>query len=209
MSIENCLELIHLAAPGLRARMAVDKWHGEHARVDLEGAKAVRVVYLYWGPGGQLELHLYPGDTLEQAQALYREPRRMEGLLGLRDGGWKLRPNFHFGFMATGLTWTESRIDTDAYAKYWLGRIETLGIFRRVDWDRELDTLIADGIFDPADRAQFDCDFTHTKRGAATPRPGLCLSRAWKRGDTLAGGFVAELSGVLSQALSVLGESHG
>jgi hypothetical protein len=80
--------------------------------------------------------------------------------------------------------------------------------FRRVDWDRELETLIVDGIFDPANRAQFERDFTNTKRGAATPRPGLCLFRTWKPVDTLAGGFAAELSGVLSQALSVLGESH-
>lgn len=41
-----------------------------------------------------VELHLSPGDTLEQAKVLYAEPLHLERLLSLRSLGWFVRPNF-------------------------------------------------------------------------------------------------------------------
>jgi hypothetical protein len=138
------------------------------------------VRYAYLDPEGEwVVLRLYAGDTLEQARVLYGEPSRALGALLLRDQGWTVRPHFHFGFAARGLTWTTSRLSADAYVAYWVERIATTSSSPREDWDRELRRLIADGIFNPRDEPQFDRDFRQTSRQSATPRPTLWLERAW------------------------------
>lgn len=71
-------------------------------------------------------LALYPGDTLTQARALYADPDRVQGLLGLREQAWQLRPNFHFSFMEKGSIWTTSALDVEAYTAYWMERIHHL-----------------------------------------------------------------------------------
>ena len=178
---ERCLKLLRLAAPELNVTLANDRWHDVHARAELDGATAVKIAYLYVGREDRIELHLYPGDTLEQASVLYGEAERVEGLLGLEERGWNLRPNFHFGFAAKGFSSTKSRVDTVTYARYWAERVATLGSYRRADWARQIDTLIRDGIFDSADRTQFERDFIHTNRNSATPRPGFCLGELGNR----------------------------
>jgi hypothetical protein len=161
---------------------------------------------LYPAPGPRITLDLYPGDTLEQARELYGDRSRVEHLLALRERGWRLEPNFHFGFMTKGLTWTRSSLSADEYTDYWVKRIDGLGAFPPEDWEQELGRLIADGIFHPADRPQFDADFTNTNRKHATPRPGLRLTQAWPHTHALSEGFAEELREALMQALHALGE---
>lgn len=204
---EKSVELLEAAAPGLPVIAARDRWHGDHARATLTSAKCVQFAYLLAAPGAQLALHLYPADTLGQARFLYRDTARVAQLLSLRDDGWELRPNFHFGFMTSGLTWTTSRLTTDEYVTYWIDRIDTLFEFPRDDWEPELQRLITDGIFDPKHLPQFDRDFTDTKRQGASPRPGLRLERSWLLTEALAPGFAErEIRARLRQALVALGE---
>ena len=134
-----------------------------HARAELDGATTVRFIYLYSRSDGRLDLHLYPADTLGQARALYGDPSRVTHLLDLQ-GAWELRPNFHFGFAAKGLTGTTSSIGAEAYVEYWMARIATLETFPRANWQGELEKLVADGIFSADDVPQFERDFTRQNR---------------------------------------------
>jgi hypothetical protein len=131
---EKCVELLQVAMAQLAVIQHTDPWHGVHARGEIDAAATVKYVYLFPTSGARLDLHLYPADTLSQARALYADPARVEQLLELRNGGWSLDPNFHFGFMTRGLTWTHTSLETDAYVAYWVERIACLGVFRRDDW---------------------------------------------------------------------------
>jgi hypothetical protein len=53
-----------------------------------------------------IKLRMWPADTLEQARSFYARPGTIEQVLKLEDEGWRITPNFHFGFMATGYCWT-------------------------------------------------------------------------------------------------------
>lgn len=202
------VELLAAAAPGLPVTERTDPWHGTHARVDLTGARSVQFAYLFPTTAARLALALYPADTLGQARVLYRDPSRVERLLALRGDGWRVEPNFHFGFIEKGLTWSRSSASTDAYAQYWMERIGTLRAFRRDDWSNELAELIRAGIFDPTDVAQFDRDFTNTKRQDASPRPGFRLTMSWPLTDALRVGFPTTLRTRLCDALNALGEQR-
>lgn len=203
---EKCVELLNAAMPQLAVIQHSDPWHGVHARGELDTAAVVKYVYFFPTSGARLDLHLYPADTLSQARALYADPARVERLLTLRNDGWALAPNFHFGFMTKGLTWTHTSLETDAYVAYWVERIAVLGIYRRDDWLHDIELLRRDGILDADDAEQFERDFTNTDRNHATPRPGLRLARQWDITDALQPSFPEDLRAKLRHALGALGE---
>jgi hypothetical protein len=126
-----------------------------------------------------VRLRLWPGDTLEQAKALYADAKRVDRLLSLRDRGWRVAPNFHFGHMAKGFVWTTGDIGVEDYVEHWAKQIGSAGQIRREDWRGYFDQLIELRIASRADRENFDRDFTDTKRNSATPRPGLRVECSW------------------------------
>ncbi len=202
---ERTLGLLSAAGPGFATVRAFDRWHGDHARADLRG-RTVQYAYVFQTLEPQVALHLYPADTLTQARALYTKPHPVERLLALRERGWRLQPNFHFGFMEKGLTWTRSLLDVEVYAAYWTEHISGLGAYRRDSWEEALKGLIAAGVFDPRDVPQFRIDFIGTGRAEATPRPGLCLSRTWQYPGAVGEPLIQEMRGALEEALRALGE---
>jgi HNH endonuclease len=208
MLVAECERLFEAAAPGnptTTDRNPVN--HRERARLTLAGKIAtVKYAYLYLEPSDGLTLRLYPADTLDQARHLYTSPACVGGLLSLRNSGWHVRPNFHLGFMEKGFTWTTSRLDIDAYVRYWAEHPHRLREIRRPDWDTWLSGLIADGIFAPEDEAQFDTDFRDTRRQKAVPRPGVALSYSWEGNDTSVSSFATTLRSMLREALVALRE---
>ncbi len=209
MKPETCVELLGAAMARHTVIPHRDRPHGAYARGargELDGAATVKYLYLFPVNGARLDLRLYPADTLSQARALYADPARVEGLLGLRSHGWALDPNFHFGFITKGLTWTHSSLDIDSYVAYWVERIDQLSVFRRDDWQHEVERLRYDGILNTDDVDQFERDFTNTDRNHATPRPALRLARQWDRTQASQPVFPTELRTTLHHALSALGE---
>lgn len=205
MTSAALVELLQAAAPGLPISPRNDPWHREHARAELPDAETVQFAYLF-ERGGQIRLALYPADTLGQARAFYKDDARVRSTLELARDGWDLEPNFHFGYMEKGLTWTTSRLEVRDYTDYWRGRIHTLNAFPRADWERELSRLVRDGVFNENDRAQFDVDFTETRRTEASPRPGLRVSRVWPLDTAGEPDFPERLRGALAAALAGFGE---
>jgi hypothetical protein len=150
------------------------------ASIPLDGTHAVKLAALEPDDDGTtLRLRLWPGDTLEQAKALYGDTKRVSKLLSLRDRGWTVAPNFHFGHMAKGFVWTAGDITVDDYVSYWIAHISTAGQIPRKEWRGYFDRLIGLHIASEADRKDFDRDFVKTKRSSATPRPGLRVERSW------------------------------
>jgi hypothetical protein len=136
----------------------------------LEGARAVKLAGLESDDAeSAVWLRLFPGDTLEQAKALYADTDRVDQLLSLRDQGWTIAPNFHFGHMAKGFVWTTGDVGVEDYVRYWLEHIGAAGQVRREDWSGYFARLIKLGIASEADREDFDRNFAKTKRSSATP----------------------------------------
>lgn len=205
MTQAELVELLQAAAPGLRVEAGKDPWHGDHAVADFPDAEAVQVAYLF-NPDGEIALAFYPADTLTQARVFYKDDARVKNTLEFGKGDWAVKPNFHWGFWEKGLSWSKSRLDVRDYADYWRARISTLEEIERDQWERELQRLVRDGIFDPDDLDQFARDFTDTERKKASPRPGLSVSRAWPLDETLEPEFPSILRGALRTALAAFGE---
>jgi hypothetical protein len=77
ISARECARLLSLAAPAFPVIVDKDdRRRGPCARAKLDGAESVQYAYLFINGVGRVALHLFPGDTLTQARALYREPGR-------------------------------------------------------------------------------------------------------------------------------------
>jgi hypothetical protein len=158
----------------------------------------------------QVELALYPADTLSQARAFYTRPTVVSGLATLRDQpGWHIRPNFHFGHMQRGFCWTTTSRDVDEYVELWTQEIHSAGAVAREDWDGYWGWLEEERLAAPKDRPEFDRHFTDTQRQTASPRPGLELSRRWALAEAEAldghGALHAQVREALEAALVAFG----
>jgi hypothetical protein len=174
------------------------------------GTVAGRDAYLT-SVDGEIQLALYPADTLGQAAEFFGRPTVLEGVRTLaKADGWSVKPNFHFGHMQRGFCWTTSAIDLEDYLQLWEGRIATEGNVARNDWDSYWRWLIDMEIAQPQDRPEFDRNFTQTARKTATPRPGLMLARCWPLEEAEAldgrGAFVHAIRDALEEALHAVGE---
>lgn len=157
-----------------------------------------------------VELHMWPADTLEQARVFYPRPNVIDRVLTLEHEGWTIYPNFHFGFMAKGFNWTNTSLPVAQYLRYWQERIGNTGQIERHDWDQYWRELVSAKIAEPADREQFDRDFTNTGRSSASPRPGIMCEFAWRldRAEELdaRGELIEAVRLRINQLLEALGE---
>lgn len=206
ITLELCVRALRGALPAME--VVPDRMrYGERARANVGRGGVIRYAYLALAADERFELHLYPADTLTQARAFYRDRSRVERVLALRDAGWRVEPNFHFGFAKLGVTWTETRTSVDAYARYWLDTIESTREIRRDEWSAEWERLIAAGIASRGDVPQFQADFEATRRQSATPRPGLRVVYPWPNHRILRAEFTGELRARIHEAFGMFGEA--
>lgn len=184
-------------ASGQEAR--IDKWGPTVGLPELLGTAAR--AYLFSTPRG-VELSVYPADTLSQARAFYARPGTVAAIKELARGPWELMPNFHFGHMEGGYTWTTSSVDIEGYIRLWQERIADTGAVKRDEWDAYWQWLIEEDVASPQDRAEFDRHFTATNRRTAIPRPGLMLVRRWKSNEAEALDGTQKLADAIAGALS-------
>ena len=203
--VELCADVFRAALPDKDVRIERGRY-GDRARVDVGEGNNVRYAYLAPSLDDRFELHLYPADTLEQAREFYAEPSRVQRLLALRSRGWRIDGNFHFGYAARGLAWTETSISVDAYVEYWVENISRLRSLDRSEWDRALGELIELGVMAVEDLPQFDHDFRETRRQSAYPRPGLRCVYAWPNHRLEHEGTPTAVAGRIAEVLVALGE---
>lgn len=182
--------------------------------LDLRPRQTVHRALLKRAEGGQrVQLMLWPADTLTQARALYSRPAAASRVLALRDHGWQVRPNFHFGFRESGLVWTKVDAPVEEYVTYWCEQIGGTGVLRREDgeWDEYWKRLEGLRFARTDDRAEFDKHFTYTGHQTATPRPGLMCIYSWdlpeaERLDADGKGLAAAVAEQVNVILRALGE---
>ena len=144
--------------------------------IELPGAHTVKTAYLHMKDDEDaVWLTLFPADTLGQARTLYTDHAAVERLLALRERSWELRPNFHFGFIQSGLARTPSELAVEDYIKLWQSEIGSSVSIPSEAWPRYLDWLIEKRVAADGYQETFDRAFTDTDRESATPRPGLRL----------------------------------
>jgi hypothetical protein len=155
-------------------------------------------------------LEMWPADTLQQARVFYKKPKASDRLLMLASKGWRVRPNFHFGFMALGLCWTTSTLSTEDYLAYWRSNIDNVVQINRQDWNRYWQELVSAKIAKAVERENFDKDFTNTQRSTAVPRPGVECAVAWSLDEAehldSSGRLTAAIKERINQVLVALGE---
>lgn len=164
-------------ASGKEAR--IDKWGPTVMLPQLLGTAARAYLFL---TEDAVELSVYPADTLLQARAFYTSTGAIEAVRALaQQPGWELKPNFHFGHMEGGYTWTTTSMDIGSYVELWRETIADTCAVKRDQWNDYWAWLLQQSIAEAKDRADFDRHFTATNRQSATPRPGLMLVRSWER----------------------------
>jgi hypothetical protein len=124
-------------------------------------------------------LQMYPADTLRQSRAFYADHSAVNEVLALQSDGWRVEPNFHWGFMASGYAWTNTPLSVEKYCAYWINKIGATGELAPSEWDTYWTKLESDHIVTPAGKEEFDAKFTRSRRPKAHPRPGLFCEYKW------------------------------
>lgn len=210
-NLERCRRVLERAAPhGTTNRHMTQGGRlkgGEWPRLELINTRTVRYAYLL-PSGGSADLRVFPGDTLTQARRLYEDPVRSDALLRLRERGWRLTPNMHFGFAARGFSWMTVTADVEEYVKYWLRAIDQTWELERNEWPRFVADLIQLGFASAGDEATFENAFTKTNRQRASPRPGLQVTRQLETSLQQEEALAAEVASALREVLAALREPH-
>lgn len=176
---------------------------------DLEGTPKIFMAgLLYLAESSAVSLQMFPADTLGQARPFYADPASVRDVLALRSDGWRIRPNFHWGFTQTGYAWASSPVGVEDYCAYWLARIEVTREVARHEWPAYLSTLVADRIIDESGRATFEQEFGSSRRQKASPRPGLFCEYIWPLAEAAdldaRGRFVGAVRERMNQMLAAL-----
>lgn len=204
--VERRLDAVLAAATGVQERARQDAVSRLLPEREDEAQRCVDLVFLDLHPdGSRVCLRMYPGDTLSQAKVLYKRAAAARGLLDMP--GWKVRTNYHWGFITTGYCWAHGTITAHDYIEHWIGAIRETSAVPRERWDSEWARLEALGIVAARDHADFQRHFIDTRISKATPRPGLCCEFSWPIEDATVlddrGGFVdavrAEIAALLRQ----------
>ena len=165
---------------------------------DLSGTAKIAQAWLgFAGDNSAVCLRMYPGDTLTQSRALYGDRSALDAVLALRSDGWRVEPNFHWGFMATGYAWAKTPLPVEKYCDYWVNEIGATRELSRPEWETYWVKLESAHIVEAAGKKAFDAHFTGSKRLKVHPRPGLFCQYRWKLADAqssdAAGKFVEKV----------------
>jgi hypothetical protein len=133
----------------------------------------------------------------------------VERVLNLENEGWGVSPNFHFGFMAKGLCWTDAKVGVVEYVKYWQECIGRTVQIERSGWDEYWRELLKQNMATPGDREQFDRDFTNTSRASAAPRPGISCTFGWRLDEAERLDAGAQLRNVVRERVNELLQALG
>ena len=177
---------------------------------DLSGTDKIAMAWLrFASDSSTVCLQLHPGDTLTQSRALYSDPSALDELLALRSDDWRVEPNFHWGFMATGYAWVKTPLSVEKYRDYWVNEIGATRELSRSEWEIYWAKLESAQVVEAAGKEEFDKEFTSTQRQKAHPRPGLSCEYKWpladaQRLDAHGDDFVEEVRKRLNQMLIAL-----
>lgn len=132
--------------------------------------------------GWDLQLRLWPADTVGQARRFYRNADR-EAFLGLQESGWEILPNLHFSFIGTHLHNVQAAsIEPAPYFKAWadgelpFGR----GPAEGPEYSEAVEALREHGFLSDDDVSELHRHFRDTARGHMNVIPGFSLRYGWE-----------------------------
>ena len=147
---------------------------------DIAGTPKIFMAWLgLASDNAAVSLHMHPADTLSQSRAFYGDPTSVQAVLALQSDGWRVVPNFHWGFMAGGYAWSKTPLPVEQYCAYWMNEIGATREVNRPDWETYWAKLQSAQIVEAAGKDAFDAEFTRTQRQKTHPRPGLFCEYAW------------------------------
>lgn len=129
-----------------------------------------------------LSLDLHPGDTMNQARALY-QTLNIHRLLATQTSGWNITPNFHIAFSSSNLHWATTDISLQQYVEYWISIIKSNSLSQvpRDNWPQYFKSLSASGIIAPHDIEQIHELLSPTAMSTINVCPGLSFHYSWNR----------------------------
>lgn len=197
-----CRKVMRLVAPGAVTHDGLNRYY-----ISLKSAAVARAsLRVDRNDEGQaiFLLSLHPADTPSQAKAFYPSSDE-KAIVRLKQKGWEVYPNFHFGFGPGGLCWIDAPMGIRQYIRFWKRNvlpIETvhkdksrfLLFFRRL---RKLKLISS------SDIPTLEENFTRTKRKSLQVRPGVTLQFAWPHNGKLpdAARFATQVRTRINEAL--------
>jgi hypothetical protein len=210
--------LQHAVRDGYKAEVSRRLW-GERVQVDVGEGRSFKYLFLMYGHPDEgefaspaLDLLIYAGDTLRQAQRLYsRMDQRMQDRTVelAATPGWSVRPNFHLGFRARGVLHDdEEPAELARYLDYWGSHIDEHHQRPAEEWPALLEVLAREQVVSSGYPRRFSDEVG--RRSPLHPRPGLLMARAWplREAEELArsGELASAVRGAAHHALAVIGE---
>jgi len=161
----------------------------------------------------KIELAMYPGDTMNQARALYRyvASSGLDQLVDLRRLNWTVEPNFHFSFIRRGLGHAgTTSLSLDEYLRYWMPPRSIEQIFRdEHGFESALMQFVAAGLIDEKDVPEICSQAADVGANLLNVNPGVQVLYRWSLAEAITvdkrGGMVQEARQKANEALAVWG----
>ena len=176
----RCEDLMKEVAPD---RVDTRRW-GPYIRVpELKAAKVVLVSAQESNGAWDIDLGLYPGDTVTQARALYTQVE-VDSLLALTDE-WDCATNLHFAHMSKNLVYPSPEVSLRRYLEFWQAHPDWIRQVKEEQFDELLDLLERNGLLTETDRDDFETEFLETNRSTVNVCPGVSMHYRWSRSEAL------------------------
>ena len=165
------------------------KWHPAWGMYSIPLSKpaAVKMCGLYPDKDKgitQVKVELCPGDTMKQARALFAHLHQhgVDGLLALRECGWDIAPNFHFGFIQKGFGHgVKTRLPLEEYIHYWMehsAEIERVSLMEQA-FEVALQEFVTSGMMDGGDIGNVVADLPARTARRFNVIPGIKMLFGW------------------------------
>ena len=164
--------------------------------------------------GSRIEAAIYPGDTMSQARALFAHLHRqgIDRLLALRDRGWDIVPNFHYGFIRSGFGHgVKTRLSIEEYIRYWMEHsteIVQVSLLEQT-FAKALQEFVGSGMMDENDVGRVVAALPSPTAKNFNVIPGLALTFEWPLSKAVEidrhGGMVEEFKRTANEALVACG----
>jgi hypothetical protein len=159
-----------------------------------------------------IQLTMYPGDVMTAAREFYKylSDSATEQFLNLQNTKWAITPNFHLGFIRTGLGHRRGLLPIEQYLTYWRGRlIQQIFPDEQGRFQPALQPFTHDGLIGETDVE--DICSQAAKLGATNLNvcPGVEVLFRWPLADAVAidktGGMVGEVRTRANEAIVTWG----
>jgi hypothetical protein len=182
---KRCMAIMDEASFG-----PVEYHRGWHYSIRLSSKPGVKEVSLHPNNEGDspwpIQLDIHPGDTMNQARALFSSID-VQSLTKLESNGWSVLPNFHISFRSSNLYWCQSKISLGDYVDHWVREVAAneLKQVARTDWPNYFTGLQAKGVITSQDAQQIDKLLSPTAMSTINICPGISFRYSWNHDDAI------------------------